>query len=623
MLPRITRSSLAVLAACCGVALAVIAPQASGAVRIHGDVRNASATAEQGSRSADATPGIDAQYIYAQLDHMVTHFQRREAGYRAGSAGHTGFASYWSSQMIRLLGAFGARTQTFRFPVRGWLGRPATAPAADVEVTVPGLTRPAEEVVIGCHYDGEADSSESAYDDASGCAIELGVANAMAAFWRVHHLHPARTLRFVLFDAEEQGLFGSYEYVNEIARNNVPDMTMMINEEQNGIAYPLRYLGKSSNPLMPLFAFLSPLSANRVYRNYSVTPQQLAALRQLRTLVRSGVAAAFERYHAMGNQMLTYHSPAGGDVWQPVFTHGQIGNVRVASDTLGSSDQVPFTQAGVRSATFVGNATYYQRRPPLGSYPYDQPQDTIALMNVFADGGSAPSHALQLALGLPGLLTTWLLSRPAILGQAAPDGRPVAAIGDTGVIMPGRGTTFTAVSSFVPGREGPPPAKLHYVWSFGDGHGAVGRTARHSYRLAGAYTLRLMVRAGAGKPRVIAKRLIVGTQPTFSNIYASALNGTANPIARAVAQGIPPPNPAVRLPEAVPGARDRVGTVAQARCTGRIDGRHDCPASVSVPPSARSPARPGGLPWMLSILGVALLATMLLGWRRVRRGRAG
>ncbi|MGN6794533.1 MAG: M28 family metallopeptidase, partial [Streptosporangiaceae bacterium] len=210
-----------------GLALAAIAPQASGAVHASGDVLIAGARSEQGAQSAaNAAPGIDPRYIYAQFAHLVTHFQRREAGYRAGAAGHAGFAQYWSRQMLSSLGPFGASTRTFRFPIRGWLGRPATAPAADVEVTVPGLVRPAEEVVIGCHYDGEADSTESAYDDGSGCAIELGVAQAMAAFWHAHHLYPARTLRFVLFDAEEQGLFGSYEYVNQIARNNVPDITM-------------------------------------------------------------------------------------------------------------------------------------------------------------------------------------------------------------------------------------------------------------------------------------------------------------------------------------------------------------------------------------------------------------
>ncbi|HKR71310.1 MAG TPA: M28 family peptidase [Streptosporangiaceae bacterium] len=601
MLRRITSSSLLALVACSGLAITAMAPGASGAA----------------PAAAVATPGIDPGYIYRQLDHMVAHFQRREAGYRAGAAGHSGFATYWSSRMLGLLGPFGATARTFRFPVRGWYGRPATAPAADVEVTVPGLTRPAEQVVIGCHYDGEADSTESAYDDGSGCAIELGVAQAMAAFWRAHHVYPARTLRFVLFDAEEQGLFGSYEYVNKIARNNVRDITMMINEEQNGIAYPLRYLGKSSNPPMPLFAFLSPLSGNRVYRDYSVTRGQLAGLRRQRTLVKEAVAAAFRRYRAMGNQMLTYHAAAGADVWRPVFTPAEIGNVHVASDTLGSSDQVPFTQAGVRSATFVGNATYYQRRPPPGSYPYDQPQDTIGLMNVFADGGSAPSHALELALGLPGLLTTWLLSQPGILGQAAPDGRPVVAMADTGVVLPARQTAFSAVGAFVPGRPGETAAKLHYVWDFGDGHLAAGRIVHHAYRVAGAYRLRLLVRAGSGRPRVISKRLIVGPQPTFRNIYASALGNTANPIALAVAKGLPPHNPAVRLPVAAPGLRDKVGTVAQASCKGPVAARRGCATAGSPAPPSTGP---GGLTWALSIIGgVLLLAALALVWRRVRR----
>ena len=512
--------------------------------------------------------------------------------------------------MLRLLGPFGARARTYRFPVRGWLGRPATTPAADVEVTVPGLARPAEEVVIGCHYDGEADSTESAYDDASGCAIELGVARAMAAFWRAHHLYPARTLRFVLFDAEEQGLFGSYEYVNAIARNDLHDITAMMNEEQNGIAYPLRYLGKSSNPLMPLFAFLSPLSANNIYRHYSLSAGQLASLRQFRALVGHAVTAAFARYRAMGDQMLTYHGPGGTDLWRPVFTPAQRGNVHIRSDTLGSSDQVPFTQAGVRSATFVGNATYYQRRPPPGSYPYDQPQDTIALMNAFADGGRAASHALQLALGLPGLLTTWLLSQPGVLGTASQDGRPVAAIGATGVILTGLSTAFTAVASFLPGR---PEARLHYVWDFGDGHLAAGRTVRHTYLAPGSYTLRLLVRASGGRPRVISKRLIVGPQTAFGNGYAAAPAGAANPVFVAVAKGLPPHNPAVRLPVPVAGVTDRVGTQAQARRAGQ---------------AAAEPARPAGSspwpwPWALGAAGALVLLAVILARRLARRpGRA-
>src|SRR5262245_24170999 len=123
---RITRSALLPLAACGGLVLAAIAPAASGATppsrQAAPPASIAVAYGGQNAQPADtALPGIDPGYIYAQFDHLVTGFQRREAGYRAGAAGHAGFARYWSSQMLRLLGPFGARTQTFTFPVKGWL----------------------------------------------------------------------------------------------------------------------------------------------------------------------------------------------------------------------------------------------------------------------------------------------------------------------------------------------------------------------------------------------------------------------------------------------------------------------------------------------------------------------
>lgn len=597
MLRRITKSSGLLAVSCLVLALHAALPAAGGASTGLG---HAVAAQPLGG----ATPGIDPAYIYSQLDYLATRFQHREAGYRAGSAGQSGFARYWEQQMLRLLGPFGAQARSYRFPVTGWVGRPATAPAADVEVTVPGLASPSQVVVIGCHYDGEADSTQSAYDDASGCAIELGVAKSMAAFWSAHHFYPARTLRFVIFDAEEQGLFGSYHYVSEVARNDLRNISLMINEEQNGIAYPLRYLGKSSNPLMPFFAYLSPLSGNKVYPHYTTSPRRRAGLLQLRTLMRGAVAASFGRYRAMGDQMLTYHSPSGADVWQPVFSPGQLGKVHVLSDTLGSSDQVPFTAAGVRSATFVGNATYYENNPPPGSYPYDRPEDTVALMNTYADGGRAPSHALELALSLPGMLTTWLLSQPTVLGVARPDGRPVAAISDIGVIGPGRPATFTAAAAYVPGRPGAP---LRYSWDFGDGQTGTGRSVRHVYRVSGRYTLRLSVAAGQGRPRVISRRLLVAAQVPLRNPYSRPPQAAANSIGYLVARGMPPTNPAVELPVPTPGMHDRVGTAAQVR---RI-------ARARAHPSAPGPAP---ITWALVSLGAVLvLASLVLAVRRGRR----
>ena len=105
------------------------------------------------------------------------------------------------------------------------------------------------------------------------------------------------------------------------------------------------------------------------------------------------------------------------------------------------------------------------------------------------------------------------------------------------------------------------------------------------YQAPGAYTLRLLVRGQSGRPRVISKPLIVGPQPAFGNVYGSLSAGAANPVAVAVAKGLPPRNPAVRLPAAVPGARDRVGTAAQAQ-EGRSAG-HDSGRARPGPPPVR------------------------------------
>jgi hypothetical protein len=287
--------------------------------------------------------------------------------------------------------------------------------------------------------------------------------------------------------------------------------------------------------------------------------------------------------------------------------------VHVRSDALGSSDQVPFTAAGIRSATFVGNSSYYKRDAPPGSYPYDRPQDRVALMNTYADGGLAPSHALELALSLPGMLTTWLLSQPAVLGVARPDGRPAAAISDIGVIWPGRPVTFTAGAAYDPGRPG---ARLGYTWRFGDGHIGTGRTVRHVYRVSGPYTLRLSVAARRGRPRVISRRLLVAAQAPLRNPFSAAPRAPANSIGYLVVRGRPPANPAVELPSATAGAGDKVATAAHVR---RLAARAHAPAPAS--PGAGSSA----MAWALGGIGViVLLAGLVLVARvKVRRRRAG
>jgi Peptidase family M28/PKD domain len=553
-------------------------------------------------------PAVDPNYIYQQLFYMVTNFQHREAGYNSSITpdvrGHDQFADYWSQEAVRDLQGFGPHVRRDEFSIRGWRNRPAEVPAFNVEVSVPGMIHPEQVVVIGCHYDGEASSTQSANDDGSGCAIELGVAKALATYWRAHHAYPARTLRFVIFDAEEQGLWGSFHYLNSTVNGDVKNIVAMFNEEQNGIAYPLRYLGQLDNPLLPFYIDMSPLTNNGLYPNQSkLSLQQQANIAHFRALMQQAVPAVFAQFQTLGYQELTYHAANNQDIPQPIFTPDQLTNIHQEDDTLGGSDEIPFTLAGLPCATFIGNFTYYgdpsapKKTPPPWSYPYDQPGDTIQLMNTFANGSSHQSQALSLALALPSMLTTWMLNQPTILGQTSADGNPIAAISDIGQTLTGTSIALDAKASFDPQN---PATALSYAWNFGDGSTANGMQVDHTYTKEGNYTLTLTVSSPHGQRRV-SKLITITAQST----------SYANPYAKFQSTGFPHPNAAVTLPTPDDSLTDRVSTVAAAKTY--ITSRS---ASISANATDSTAGTPPFMAWIYIAILLLLLGVVLVVIRR-------
>jgi PKD domain/Peptidase family M28 len=466
-------------------------------------------------------PVPDPLYIYNQFAYVTSHFQRREAGYTANQ-GHDQFAAYWVQEMTNNLAGFEAQVRRDTFPIQGWRGRPATLPAFNMEVTVPGLAHPEQEIIVGCHYDGKANSTESALDDTSGCTYELGVGKAMGDYWRSHHVYPARTVRFVIFDAEEQGLFGSFHYLDSTINGDLSNVLAMFNEEQSGINYPARFLGKASNPFMPDYIDVTPLQDNAAYPGrIHFIPLQRERVVRFRNLWQQAIPAVFAQFQAVGYSSLDYYDSHNQNVSLPIFTSDQQNNIHIQDDPSSNSDQVPFIYAGLPVVTVTGDQSYYDPNPPVWAFPYDLPEDTLALMNTYTCGAERPSAALALGLALPAMFTTWMLNQPDMLGEASADGNPIATISDIGQTVVGQNIALDAKASFDPFNAG---GSLSYAWNFGDSTATTGISVNHVYRRVGNYTLTLTVTSPGGK-RTIAKTINVGNGSNYYSNPYSPLGG--------------------------------------------------------------------------------------------------
>jgi Peptidase family M28 len=84
---------------------------------------------------------------------------------------------------------------------------------ANVFVDIPGVSAPDEIVILGAHYDCWYLGAD---DNASGVAVLLEAARILA-----QSAPPARTIRIIAFDREEEGLIGSHRYTDAHADERV------------------------------------------------------------------------------------------------------------------------------------------------------------------------------------------------------------------------------------------------------------------------------------------------------------------------------------------------------------------------------------------------------------------
>ncbi|UCF07637.1 MAG: M28 family peptidase [Thermoplasmata archaeon] len=96
-----------------------------------------------------------------------------------------------------------------------------------------GVAKPNEWIVLGGHYDIKEKTVEGAYDNAAGTVAVLEIARA------VSRMKTDRTIVFCLWSGEEQGLWGSSHFVD-----NIPDNVTVktyLNYDMVGLNWPQVY----------------------------------------------------------------------------------------------------------------------------------------------------------------------------------------------------------------------------------------------------------------------------------------------------------------------------------------------------------------------------------------------
>jgi hypothetical protein len=121
-----------------------------------------------------------------------------------------------AARALRLLRAGRALTLTARLELQSG----GAYDSYHVVGEIRGATRPEEIVVVGAHLDAW-DLGGGALDNGANCAMLLDIARQI----RRLGLRPARTVRFLLWNGEEQGLVGSWKYT--VAHQDELDRTVM------------------------------------------------------------------------------------------------------------------------------------------------------------------------------------------------------------------------------------------------------------------------------------------------------------------------------------------------------------------------------------------------------------
>ena len=415
---------------------------------------------------------------------------------------------HYERVMKEILGDFGVVVHRYPFisPGRGTPGEPAGGSAAggqayNISATVPGAEHPEQSVLVSGHYDFTDSGPAAAWDSSEGHATVVRIAAIMADYWRKTGTRPSATVKFIPWDSEESGTFGSIDYVqNNIPPDEEDKVRGYFNLDPCAGAYPAYRYGNPATQVPIVLQLADPA----LYVDEGVIARITKFNGRAETIVDEVFNHLDDRMETVPGSPEIFVSDAeeaaGGPPSQRASVVTALGGL-----LLFGSDYTNFQNRGIpvfnMFPDYFGPHADGTPASAEGAAVIHTPRDNLTTINALTStdqSGLGASEGWAKGLEMCAHMHSWYMLQPEMGGAELSTPDPVAyfeALPNEAIIR--QSVTFDARGSYqytdAAKRLLVDGSKLRYTWDFGDGATAVGPVVEHAYRTIDRYTARLTV----------------------------------------------------------------------------------------------------------------------------------
>ncbi len=447
------------------------------------------------------------------------------------------YLDYYEQSMEEMLADFGVVVHRYPFfsPGRSDLGTgrggyldAAGGQAYNISATVPGADHPEETVLVSGHYDFTDSGPAAAWDSAEGHTEVMRMAYIMADYWRKTGTRPSATVKFIPWDSEESGTFGSLDYV----RNNIPPgeeekVRAYFNVDPCAGAYPAFKDGNFSERIPQVMQLANPANQS--------DPDVIVRMQAFNARAETIIDEVLDRLDD------TITTPTGE---RPIFVSdaeaaaGENGGVSqrdeivtaVGGLLIFSSDYANFEAVGIPIFNFFPD--YFGPHADLtpgasseGITILHTPNDNLTRINRLTSGLTSPgnvpdptgtfaSEGWAKGMEFCAQVEAWYMLQPE-MGGAQTANTDVVAYYEAlpNEAIQNQNVTFDASGSYQYARAATrqlvPDSSLTYTWDFGDGTTGTGKIVQHAYAQIGSYTTTLTVSGANGSTDTMTIPVVV------------------------------------------------------------------------------------------------------------------